>query len=275
MQLIDGGRFLATAEGMKLRTWDLVTNERLCNVEYGSTDINGIVQLKSGVLGTTRANHDELKLWDTNTCEKIQDIELGDYVEKKTWLQPINEKLVAIGFEKSVKVFDLENEGNVVAELDVDEDLTDLDASSKYLFAANEDGFVYVYDINNNFEEVIVFRALKLKGDIKLRLRVVSDSRVVTWYKDEMCVWNEFKSEGCFANNEEFKNAQVLKDYTSVNATQGAILLLTSSDSGYISVWDLTTRTVLSERQLSSSGKVSFVQLDKNVLYPAGNLFDQ
>jgi hypothetical protein len=26
---------------------------------------------------------------------------------------------------------------------------------------------------------------------------------------------------------------------------------------------------------LSSSGKVSFVQLDKNVLYPAGNLFDQ
>jgi WD40 repeat protein len=274
MQLIDGGRFLATlSEDRKLRTWNLITNERLCNVEYGDTDPNGLVQLKPGVLGTTREYHNELKLWDTNACKKIKDIKLGSEVEDESWLKPINERLVAVGFESKVKVYDLEDKGRVVAELSVKGDLTDLDVSGKYLYAANDEGFVFVWDVNNDFEQVKKFKALKENGNLDaFRLRVVSESRLVTWYKKQMCVWKDFESEGCFTSKNEFKNAQALKDYTNVNATQGngSVYLMTSSAGGYVTVWDLIEKRNLSEKKLPTTGSVSFIQLDKNVLFPEG-----
>jgi WD40 repeat protein len=277
MQLIDGGRFLATAsKDRSIKIWDLVTSNCVCSFSerYRDSETNGLVQLKPGVLGSTRAYSSEFKLWDTNTCKQITpSIKLGSNVASKSLIKAVNERLVAVGFARKVTVYDLENVGDVVAELKVDGDLTDLEVSGKYLYAGNNKGFVFVWDVNNDFELVKTFRALKENGNLDaFRLRVVSESRLVTWYRKEMCVWNDFQAEGCFTNKGEFENAQALNDYADVNSKQGdqAVYLLTSSRTGYVAVWNLSEKRVLSERKLSW-GSISFAQVDQSVLYPESN----
>jgi WD40 repeat protein len=273
LKLIENGRVLATtSEDRKVRTWDLITSERLCSLGDGYTDTNGLVQLKAGVLGTTREYDSTLKLWDTQNCKLIKTIKLGSEVEGRSWLVPINERLLAVGFERKVRVYDLEESGRLVADLRLRGELTDLDASASRLFAATNNGDVYAWDVTSNFEEIDKVRALKANGNSHLRLRVIDETRLITWYRREICVWDNLKLEGCLSSRYDVEDAQVLRDYNpneNVKA-QSDEFVMTSSRDGYVYVWNLGERRVIAEKKVSS-GRLSFIQLDSKVLYPEGD----
>ena len=238
-----------------------------------SKDITSIEQLNDGSLASSRLNENEIHIWSIEKCQSIKTITINfenNAQESILSLKKIGKNLLAVGLESKVLIINTETREQINS-LSIEGRLSDLEATSFYLYCSNQSGQTKVWDINNEFQSLKNLEENPNQSSIKNNLEIIDEKKILAWdnFSGEICIWNELALIKCYTNSKSYNHLEIL------NNENDRIEVITSSANGFIRIYNLNDKLEekITKRPVTSI-KTMVGNLDSKILINGKNFLN-